>query len=60
MSDIDEGKTQYLPVKTVLTPELVKRLDAEAERQTMSRSLLIRRFCEQGLQLKNSQQEAAS
>ena len=35
--------------QVVLTDELIKKLDEEATRRTMSRSLLIRLFCEAGL-----------
>lgn len=44
-------------VITILTPELRRRLEAEAERRTMSRSLLIRQACDQFL--KQAEKEAA-
>lgn len=33
-------------VQTILTPQLVQRLDKAADRKTTSRSLLIRQACE--------------
>jgi len=44
-------------VITILTPELRQGLEAEAERRTMSRSLLIRLACDQFL--KQAKKEAA-
>lgn len=45
----ESGATKFRTVTVVLTDNLAQRLDAEASRQTMSRSLLIRQMCEQGL-----------
>ena len=51
--------TDFCRVQTVLTPQLVQRLDAEAARRTCSRRLLLREGAELLLKQLEHQLEAA-
>lgn len=50
---------RFTRIAITITPQILERLDAIAERQTSNRSLLIRQACEQFLTQKQTMQEVA-